>query len=144
MKRRSTRLQSEAAEFRVLAELLMLDVPSFKGYTNTPGYDIVATAPDRHRSARISVKSRWSTDATGFIIKSLDCDFVVIVKLNRGTAKDATKTGDPEFFIIPIRVIKRVPRSEGWNRMEFRKIPKFESFKGRWDLIQTFLAKGRK
>ena len=87
MPRRDTRLESVGAEFLGLGELLIRGIPTHKTYTNTPGYDVVAVDPERNSVARISVKSRWNTDATGFIIKNFDCDFVVIAKLNRGTTK---------------------------------------------------------
>ena len=84
MARRSTRLESEGAEFLVLGQLLIRGMGAYKAYTNMPGYDVVAVDPDRDRVARISVKSRWTTDATGFIINNFNCDFVVVAKLNRG------------------------------------------------------------
>ncbi len=39
--------------------------------------------------------------ATGFIIKDFDCDFVVVVKLNRGSKDGSGKVLPPEFFILP-------------------------------------------
>ena len=79
MPRQNTTLESEGAEFLVLAHLLIQGIPSYKTYTNMAGYDITATNPEKNRSARIQVKSRWRTGAEGFIIKNFDCDFVVVV-----------------------------------------------------------------
>jgi hypothetical protein len=45
--------------------------PAHKTYTNMPGYDLVATNPDRNKAARIQVKNRWRTNAPGFAIKNL-------------------------------------------------------------------------
>ncbi|BAZ18683.1 hypothetical protein NIES4071_105680 (plasmid) [Calothrix sp. NIES-4071] len=45
----------------------------------------VATNPEKNLSCRIQVKSRWATDFDGaFLIRNFDCDFVVLVALNRG------------------------------------------------------------
>ncbi len=142
MSRRDTRLKSAGAEFLVLGQLLIQDIPAYKTYTNMPGYDVVAINPDKNSAARISVKSRWNTDATGFIIGNFACDFVVVVKLNCGTSKDPKKIKLPEFFVLPVKVVKRLPRSN-WNRIEFRRIQNFQNYIDRWDLINKFLLKSR-
>ncbi|SRR6266513_1473643 len=144
MPRRDTRLESVGAEFLVLGELLIRGIPAHKTYTNTPGYDVVAVDPEKNSVARISVKSRWNTDATGFIIKNFDCDFVVIVKLNRGTTKDTQNVRPPQFFVLPTRVVEELP-SSNWGRIDFPRIPDFKGYADRWDLIRTFLSssKGR-
>ena len=56
MAHKSTRLESEGAEFLVLGHLLINGVATYKTYTNMPGYDLVATNPEHNTSARI--KSR--------------------------------------------------------------------------------------
>ena len=58
MAKQRTTLESEGAEFLVLAQLLIQRIPAYKTYTNLPGYDLVATWPDTNRIARIQVKSR--------------------------------------------------------------------------------------
>jgi hypothetical protein len=63
MSRLDTKLESEGAEFLVLGQLLVARIPTYKTYTNMPGYDLVATNPDTNRAARIQVKSRWRTGA---------------------------------------------------------------------------------
>lgn len=138
-KRQNTRLESEGAEFLVLGHLLILGIPSYKNYTNMPGYDLVATNPDRNMSARISVKSRWTTAATGFIIKNFNCDFVVVAKLNRGYRDGRGKVLAPDFFVLPVDIVKNAPRSKEWGRISFGRIPNFFSYKDRWDLIKRFL-----
>ena len=60
---------------------------------NFPGYDLIAAKAEYNTSARIQVKSRFQTNWDGFIIKNFDCDFVVLVTLNRGYSK-ARKSGD--------------------------------------------------
>lgn len=141
MPRLDTRLESGGAEFLVLGELLIRGIPGYKAYTNMPGYDVFALDPARDRIARISVKSRWTTNATGFFIKNFDCDFVVVAKLNRGTIKDMRKVQAPEFFVLPVEAVKNAPRSKGWNRVTFGSIRNFKSYRDRWDLIRVFLSR---
>ena len=110
--RRDTKLESEGAEFLVLGRLLLEKITAFKTYTNFPGYDLIATSAENNTSARIQVKSRYQTNWDGFIIKNLDCEFVVFVALNRGFSR-LKKNGDkgisdPEFYVFPISYIKKV------------------------------------
>src|SRR5690349_2672998 len=99
MPRLNTRLESEGAEFLVLGNLLLERIPTYKTYTNMPGYDLVATNPERNRSAKIQAKSRWSTNAPGFPIRNLDCDFVVFCRLNRGNKVGTGKVLPPQYFV---------------------------------------------
>ena len=140
MPRQNTKLESEGAEFLVLGHLLMHRIPSYKTYTNMPGYDLVATDSERHGSARIQVKSRWRTGAPGFIIKSFDCDFVVVAKLNRGKKGSGGKVFAPEFFVFPVSVLEGVPRTEKWSKIMFKDIPGMENYLENWTLIKKFLA----
>ena len=144
MTRQNTRLESEGAEFLVLGHLLIQGISAYKTYTNMPGYDLIATNPDRGKLARISVKSRWTTTATGFIIKNFDCDFVVVAKLNRGSKDGRSKIFPPEFFILPVDVVKAASRNKGWGRVEFGKVTNFKSYRDRWDLVQKFLSRPTK
>jgi len=59
MPRQDTKLESEGAEFLVLGQLLIHRIAAYKTYTNMPGYDLVATHPEKNTSAKIQVKSRW-------------------------------------------------------------------------------------
>jgi len=141
--RRNTKLESEGAEFLVLGHLLMNGIAAYKTYTNMPGYDVVAVGPERNSSARISVKSRWDTGATGFIIKNFDCDFVVVAKLNRGSSRGRSTTLPTEFFVLPSKIVRAVASAAtGWGRIEFGRIANFQSYLGRWDLIRDFLLNG--
>ena len=141
MPRLNTRLESEGAEFMVLGNLLIEGIPAYKSYSNLADYDLIAVNPERNRSARIQVKSRWTTSATGFILgnKALDCDFLVIAKLNRGSKDGRAKIRDPEFFVVPAKVIARIPRLGGWGKLKFGQIPDLKSYGSRWDLIRRFL-----
>ncbi len=139
MPRQNTLLESEGAEFLVLGQLLIQGIPTYKTYTNMPGYDLVATNPERNRTARIQIKSRWKTKAEGFIIKNFDCDFVVIVKLNRGSKEGDAEILPPEYFVLPVDVAEALPRTEGWGKVAFSSISDMESYRENWDLIRAFL-----
>ena len=147
MPRLDTSLESSGAEFLVLGHLLVEGIQSFKAYTNFPGYDLIATAPEKNRSCRVQVKSRWATDFDGgFPIKNFDCDFVVLVQLNRGYRYHRKKhQGDdgrrePKFFIFPVEIVKgaQVPDSS-WGKVFLRHISDCELYENRWDLISEFL-----
>ena len=140
MARQNTKLESEGAEFLVLGQLLIHGISTYKTYTNMPGYDLFATHPEKETLARIQVKSRWRTGAPGFIIRNFDCDFVVVVKLNRGKKDGTGEVRNPEYFVFPVAVIKEIPRTDKWGRVNFRKIPDVEKYRDRWDLIGDFLA----
>lgn len=142
MARLNSKLEAEGAEFLVLGALLIEGIVAHKTYTNTPGYDLVASDADKGTSCRIQVKSRWATDYDGgFIIKNLDhCDFVVFVALNRGyryRMKRKVGAGKiaPKFFVFPAAVLRKVPRSKGWGKLFLRNIPNVETFVDRWRLI---------
>jgi hypothetical protein len=140
MPRQDTKLESEGAEFLVLGHLLMHRIPSYKTYTNMPGYDLVATSPEHNSSARIQVKSRWRTGASAFIIKNLNCDFVVVAKLNRGNKSGTGKVLAPEYFVFPTAILENVPRTEGWCKMSFSDIPNIDVYRENWQLIRDFLS----
>ena len=123
----------------VLGKLLIEGIPSYKTYTNMPGYDVVATNPEKNLSAKIQVKSRWKTGAEGFLIKNFDCDFVVVVKLNRGSKEGKAKILPPNYYIFPVNFVKKLPRTKGWGKINFSKIPDLESYSDKWDLIRKFL-----
>jgi len=147
MPRLDTSLESSGAEFLVLGHLLVEGIQAFKAYTNFPGYDLIATAPEQNRSCRVQVKSRWATDFDGgFPIKNFGCDFVVFVQLNRGYRYRRKQTPEddgrrePRFFVFPVAVIQsaQVPDS-AWGKVFLRHIEGYESYENRWDLIAGFL-----
>lgn len=143
MARQDTRLESEGAEFLVLGQLLLHRIPSYKTYTNMPGYDLVATEPDRKRAARIQVKSRWRTKAPGFLIKNFECDFVVSVLLNRGSRTGKAPVLPPQYFILPTPVVRAALSTRTWSKVYFKHIPELSRFENAWDLVATFLETGR-
>ena len=140
MARLDTKLESEAAEFLVLGQLLLARIPTYKTYTNMQGYDLVATNPDTNRSARVQVKSRWRTGAVGFLIKNFDCEFVVAVRLNRGKKGGGAQVLSPEYFVLPVKVVKSAHQPSGWSQVYFRHIPNLEKYRNNWQLISEFLA----
>jgi len=139
MTRLDTRLESEGAEFLVLGQLLLARIAAYKTYTNMPGYDLVATNPEKNTSAKIQVKSRWRTGATGFPIKNFDCDFVVVVFLNRGSKDGKKEVLPPKYYVIPVCVIKSLERSENWGKVYVTKIPDVEQYLENWESVSEFL-----
>jgi hypothetical protein len=144
--RQNTKLESEGAEFLVLGQLLIEGIPAYKTYTNLRGYDLVATWPETKRVARIQVKSRWATTAPHFLIKNVDeCDFVVLVRLNRGTpnwstAKRALLPEDPEYCVLAANEAKnRITQpGTGWGWIWWRK-DDFEPHRRNWSIVRKFL-----
>lgn len=144
-KRRDTRLESEGAEFLVLGNLLLQKIPSYKTYTNMPGYDLVATNPEKNISVKIQVKSRYRTDWDGFIIKNLDSDFVVFVTLNRGYSRkrknDDDGVRDPEYYILPISYVQKVRSYDNqWGKITKSNLIEVQKYRDRWDLIKEELS----
>lgn len=143
MARLDTKLEAEGAEFLVLGQLLLHRIPTYKTYTNMPGYDLVATNPETNRSARIQVKSRWRTSAPFFLIKNFDCEFVVAVRLNRGKKGGGGRVLVPDYFVLPIAKVKSVYRPGQWSKVCFRDIVDLESHRENWALIEDFLRRPR-
>jgi hypothetical protein len=140
MARLDTRLEAEGAEFLALGQLLLNKIASYKTYTNMPGYDLVATNPESNKSAMVQVKSRWRTGANGFPIKNFDCDFVIVVLLNRGSKDGKKKVLPPKYYVFPVAVIQDAPRSANWGKINLKTIPELESYEDRWDLVAEFLC----
>lgn len=144
-KRQNTKLESEGAEFLVLANLLIEGIESYKTYINYPGYDLVAINPKSKKSAKIQVKSRWATDYDfSFPIKNFDCDFVVHVALNRGIRFNKKKTNEdilnqPIIYIFPLELVKSVRKNDEWGKVNIKKIINYEYYINNWYLIKDFL-----
>lgn len=143
-RRLDTSLESEAAEFLVLAWLMLHKIPTFKAYVNYPGYDLIATNAEKKTSAKIQVKSRFVTDWDGFIIKNYECDFVVFVALNRGYYKakknGESGVGEPEFYVLPVDWVKSVRDPENrWGKIVKSRLAGIQEFKNRWELIAESL-----
>ena len=143
-------LHSEGAEFLVLGNLLVRGIPATKAYTNHPGWDVMAFNPKSGKSARIQVKSRFATDALGFLIGNQDFDYLVMAKLNRGRRYTRVrKEGElnPDFYFIPIADLKKAlknPKTKsslgGW-RVTLTQLPKdAETYKENWQQISKFLV----
>jgi len=139
MPRLDTKLESEGAEFLVLGQLLVQRIATYKTYTNMPGYDLVATSPAKNRSARIQVKSRWRTGAIGFLIGNFDCDFVVVVRLNRGVKGGGGTVLPPEFFVFPTAVVRAAHKPGGWSKVMFKEIGDVEPYRDNWKQVADFL-----
>lgn len=141
MPRLDTKLEAEGAEFLVLGQLLLHKIASYKTYTNMPGYDLVATNPESNKSAMVQVKSRWRTGAGGFPIKNFDCDFVVVVLLNRGSKDGKKEILPPRYYVFPVGVIEAAPRGKDWGKVNLKDIPNYEEYEEKWYLISEFLEK---
>jgi hypothetical protein len=140
MPRLDTKLESEGAEFLVLGQLLVQRIPTYKTYTNMPGYDLLATNPATNRAARIQVKSRWRTGAPGFLIKNFDCEFVVVVRLNRGNKNGGGNVLPPDFFVLPVSTVQAIHKPGNWSKVFFRDIEGLDGFRDNWQLVADFLA----
>lgn len=139
MARQNTRLEAEGAEFLVLGNLLIRGIATYKTYTNMPGYDLIAVNPSRNVSARIQVKSRWRTNAEGFIIRNFDTDFVVVALLNRGSRDGAAEEKPPAFYVLPVGVVEGLRRA-GWGKIGLSAIPDREKYRDAWHLVREFLG----
>lgn len=141
MPRQDTRLESEGAEFLVLGQFLIHRIATYKTYTNMAGYDLVATNPENNTSAKIQVKSRWATRASGFPIKNFGCDFVVVALLNRGSKDGRYDVLPPEYFVVPVSVVKAVCRTDtSWSKVLLKDIENLELYRDNWQLVRDFLA----
>ncbi len=145
-KRKDTRLEAEGAEFLVLGNLLINKISAYKAYVNFPGYDLIATNAESNTSVRIQVKSRYQTNWDGFIIKNYDCDFVVLVTLNRGYPKKKSNRVDgikePDFYIMPISYVKEVrDPNNSWGKIVKSRLVNLDNYKDDWKSIEKHLLK---
>jgi hypothetical protein len=145
--RLDSRLEAQGAEFLVLGALLTEGILANKSYLNTPGYDLIATNPDRGTSCTIQVKSRWATDYDGgFLIKNKTADFVVFIELNRGYRYSKPKKGEtgkepPRFFVFPMDALRNVPTTKGWGKLLLKYVkPSAEHYLEKWELIGLHLV----
>lgn len=84
---------------------------------------LVATHPERNRSARIQGKSRWCTGAQDFPIQNFGYDFVVAAFLNRGSKDGRKEVMAPRFYVLPIAVVRPLPRTANWKKVSMRHVP---------------------
>jgi hypothetical protein len=145
------KLRSEGAEFLVLANLLIRDIQATKAYSNFPGWDVLAVNSRTGKQARIQVKSRWATDSGNFLVQNFDCDFVVLVYLNRGfnfgkRGRSEKGVKEPQFWVFPTRYLVQFSKSKSSGKfgksISFRKnkMPGAGSkFESNWDQITDFL-----
>lgn len=146
-KRLNTALPAQGSEFLVLGHLLVEGIHSYKAYVNSPDYDLLAVNAEAGRTARISVKSRYSVSYDGgFPLQSVACEFVVFVALNRpdprqekGTVKSARPA---DYYIFPIAILEPIRKGkEGWHKVFLRDIDSGpEPYRHSWGLIAEYLA----
>ena len=141
MARYDTTLEAAGAEHLVIAQLLIDRIQAFRAHANQPGYDLLAVDPTTHRSLKIQVKSRVATNSGPWHISHFDFDFVVLVRLNRGT-KASLQDGrpdkilDPEFYVVPKKAIEEL-KGTG-NEVRIRK-PGVAKFLDGWSEIRDVL-----
>ncbi len=138
MARQNTQLEATGAEFLVLGRLLIEGIPAFKAYVNVKGYDLLAVNPETKKLLRVQVKSRWRTSAEGFIIKNFDCDFVVVVLLNRGSKDGKKAVRDPEYFVFPVQVARKWRQSD-WGKVRLSGIEEINQYRDAWGQIKAEL-----
>jgi len=121
---------------------LIEGIPTYKTYTQMPGYDLLSVNPAMGTSARIQVKSRWATNSDqGFPMKNSNADFVVFVMLNRGdklTDKASLKKS-PDIFVFPMDIALAARREDDWKKVMTKKIVDRENYREKWDSIRNFL-----
>ncbi len=145
-KRLNTALPAQGAEFLVLGHLLVEGIPSYKAYLNNPDYDLLAVNAETGRTARISVKSRYSVAYDGgFPLPSVVCEFVVLVALNRPDHRQEKATVEPirpaDFYVFPIGILEPLRKGKaGWHKVFLRDIDQVDQYRERWDSIADFLA----
>lgn len=139
MARLNTQLEAEAAEFLVLANLLLNKVSAYKNYTRHKDYDIIAVNPDNNKMVSIQVKSRYRIGATGFPISNFHSDFVVFCRLNRSL--DAGKDhGVPDFYIFPTKLVKKyINTTSTWQKFYVNQLPNKEQYYMNWEQIYSTL-----
>ena len=144
------RLQGEGAEFLVLGQLLIRHINAAKAYTNFPDWDILAFDSEKDRQARIQVKSRYASDSIGFLLKSTNFEFLVVVHLNMGLRytkgkKFKSESDIPQFWVIPqsevLKCIKNDKNKYGeWN-MRLSMFPNNAAeFENAWHLVKENLT----
>ena len=146
------KLRSEGAEFLVLANLLIRDIQATKAYSNFPGWDVLAVNPKTGKQARIQVKSRWATDSGNFLVQNFECDFVVLVYLNRGynfgkRGRSESGIKDPQYWIFPTKYLlefSKMGKSSGslGKSISFRKNKMLDGggkFESSWEQISDFI-----
>jgi hypothetical protein len=144
------RMQSEGAEFLVLGQLLIRHINAAKAYTNFPDWDILAFDAKTNKQVKIQVKSRYASDSIGFMLKSMNLDFLVVAHLNMGIrytkgARFKPESDIPQFWVIPKseveKAVSKVKKMNGvWN-LSLNKFPnKALEFENAWHLIKDSLA----
>lgn len=113
----------------MLGNLLIERVAAYKAYTNMQGYDLVAVDAGIGTSARIQVKSRWQTGASGFFLERVEADFIVFCQLNRGSRDGRREVKAPAFYIFPVEVICNSTQPEG--KVRLARIPNVEQYRDR-------------
>ncbi len=107
-------LIGNAGEYYVMAELLKRGIIAALAPRNAPGFDILATKPQKNVRIRVKTKSeeydawQWVTKKDGSLFRYLQLseDFTVLVDLSE-------KTSNMKYFVMPTVIINE------WLTKEF-------------------------
>jgi hypothetical protein len=47
----------------------------------------------------------------------------------------------PDYFVLPVEIVKSVRRPGPWSKVVFREIPDLAKYKENWSLIAEFLER---
>jgi hypothetical protein len=119
--RDDTTLEAAGAEHLVVGGLLIDGLPAFRAYPIRLA-TIYSLSTQDSPVLKVQVKSRGAVDSGAFRIESFDLDFVIFVRLNRGT-KASRKAGQREGALASPEA--RLPK--GWLRSH-------PDFLENWDL----------
>ena len=94
----------------------------------------------------IQIKSRWAADAPHFLISKIECEFVVLVKLNRGgrssnVATAAPHNQEPEYFVMTASEARHLldDKDTGWGKIRLRR-PELVDYRNRWEVVADALG----
>ena len=133
------RLAAAGAEHLVLSQLMIRDIDAFKCERGRAGIDIIAVDLMCGTSVGIQVKSRYSSSATGFLIKEVASEFIIFVRLNRDRLNEEKSALAPDCYVFPRAVIRKAHERGVMPKVHLRKIREVERYREAWFLISDAL-----
>jgi hypothetical protein len=138
MTRLNTTRECEGAKSLTLGNLLIRGIPAQQVDADNVDYDLIAKSSDDKRPVRIRITTRWRTGAKGFICTKFECDFLVVAFLNRGAKDGGGEVIPPQFYVIPINVVRETPEAQNGSKIYISNIPKSKDYLEAWHLIGSF------
>jgi hypothetical protein len=115
-------MEAAGAELLVVGTLMIEGLQAFRAYGNQPGYDVVAINPSSQKSKTIQVKSRVAVDSGQFKIGNENFDFIIFVRLNRGTKAErknqiklSGSVTPPKFYVVPLLDLTRMAEDDDYS-----------------------------